>query len=219
MTRRLHLELDERGGLVVVAPPCLGLEQVHELLEHNRERVDRFLVEARARRLPPLRWSPGARHLYRGEYRSLAVRESGGRRATVEDRGDVLDIAAPRVDAESVRKLLSRWYRTRARQVFAERLDALRGKAPWATGRTLTLDQRRMRRTWGTCRAGGSIRLNTHLIKAPPETLDYVLCHELCHLAVMNHGAEFYALQSRLYPDWRRQRAELRAHGHRYLQE
>jgi predicted metal-dependent hydrolase len=48
---------------------------------------------------------------------------------------------------------------------------------------------------------------------------DYVIAHELCHLAEMNHGKAFYALQESLYPDWREVRALLRSNSHIYLHE
>ena len=76
-----------------------------------------------------------------------------------------------------------------------------------------------MKRTWGTCSREGVIRLNTHLVKAPPEALDYVIAHEVCHLREMNHGRAFYELQDGLYPDWKTQRQHLRDHGHQYTQE
>jgi predicted metal-dependent hydrolase len=80
-----------------------------------------------------------------------------------------------------------------------------------------------MRRTWGTCRllgdGRGVIRLNTHLVKAPPRCLDFVIGHELCHLQEMNHGPDFYRLQEAICPDWRDLRDELRERGHHYTQE
>jgi predicted metal-dependent hydrolase len=76
---------------------------------------------------------------------------------------------------------------------------------------------RLMKKTWGSCSAKGVITLNPHLVKAPPQCIDYVIAHEICHLKEHNHGKGFYALQDQLYPDWREAKAHLRDKGHIYL--
>jgi predicted metal-dependent hydrolase len=54
---------------------------------------------------------------------------------------------------------------------------------------------------------------NWRLLLAPPEVLDYVVWHEVCHLAVMDHSARFWALLARHRPGYEAQRAWLRRHG------
>lgn len=57
------------------------------------------------------------------------------------------------------------------------------------------------------------------LAMAPPEVLDYVVAHEVAHLAEMNHSPRFWAVVERLRPDYGTARAWLRQHGaglHRY---
>jgi predicted metal-dependent hydrolase len=48
------------------------------------------------------------------------------------------------------------------------------------------------------------------LIMAPPEVIDAVVAHEICHLAHMNHGPRFYALLDEACPGHRRAMAWLR---------
>jgi hypothetical protein len=45
--------------------------------------------------------------------------------------------------------------------------------------------------------------------------LDYVVAHEVAHLAVMNHGPAFWRTVARLAEDVSGPRAWLRAHGNR----
>jgi predicted metal-dependent hydrolase len=45
--------------------------------------------------------------------------------------------------------------------------------------------------------AGGRVRV------------DYVITHELCHLAYDNHGAGFYKLLDRVMPDWEKRKTKL----------
>lgn len=66
---------------------------------------------------------------------------------------------------------------------------------------------------WGSCTpADGTIRISSRLAKEPAWVLDYVIVHELAHLAVPRHDARFWALVNR-YPRAERARGFLMARG------
>jgi predicted metal-dependent hydrolase len=44
---------------------------------------------------------------------------------------------------------------------------------------------------------------------APRECIDYVIVHELCHLAHADHGREFRTLLEHVLPDWERRKHRL----------
>lgn len=70
---------------------------------------------------------------------------------------------------------------------------------------------RNMSSRWGSCQPStGKVCINTRLALYPPECLEYVVLHELCHFLVPNHGSEFKALLDRLMPDWRDRANKLR---------
>ncbi|MFV0361256.1 M48 family metallopeptidase [Tropicimonas sp.] len=75
----------------------------------------------------------------------------------------------------------------------------------------ITLRDTRSR--WGSCSARGALMFSWRLILAPPAVLDYVVAHEVAHLAEMNHGPRFWATVERLWPEYRVHRAWLRRHG------
>ncbi|HNB07544.1 MAG TPA: DUF45 domain-containing protein, partial [Thauera aminoaromatica] len=64
---------------------------------------------------------------------------------------------------------------------------------------------------WGSCSTRSGIRLHWRLIHLEPALIDYVVAHEVAHLAEMNHSPRFWAVVERLYPDWRAARAALRS--------
>lgn len=70
---------------------------------------------------------------------------------------------------------------------------------------------RNMTSRWGSCQpATGRICINVRLALYPPECLEYVVVHELCHLLERGHGPRFQALMDSFLPDWRDRRAKLR---------
>jgi hypothetical protein len=69
---------------------------------------------------------------------------------------------------------------------------------------------------WGSCSSQGRIRLSWRLIFAPPQARRYVVAHEVAHLKHLNHGAEFKALETRLFgPGLAEAKAILRREGPR----
>jgi predicted metal-dependent hydrolase len=66
-----------------------------------------------------------------------------------------------------------------------------------------------MRTHWGSCTRGGHVTLNPLLVQAPKDCIDYVLIHELCHLAEFNHARTYYGLLGRVLPDWKARRSRL----------
>src|SRR5206468_4393954 len=52
---------------------------------------------------------------------------------------------------------------------------------------------------WGSCSSRDCIRFSWRLILAPPNVRRYVAAHEVAHLVHLNHGAEFKALEARLF--------------------
>lgn len=73
------------------------------------------------------------------------------------------------------------------------------------------LAYRNMTSRWGSCQpATGRICINVRLALYPPECLEYVVVHELCHLLERGHGPRFQALMTHFMPDWKERRAKLR---------
>lgn len=69
------------------------------------------------------------------------------------------------------------------------------------------------RTLWGSCSRRGNLNFNWRLAEAPPETLDYVVIHELCHLREMNHSKRFWAHVEAACPDYMARRRWLRLNG------
>ena len=70
---------------------------------------------------------------------------------------------------------------------------------------------------WGSCSTKGNLNFNCLLMLAPPETLDAVVVHELCHRKVMNHSPAFYAEVLRVMPDYYERDRWLKENGSQLL--
>lgn len=72
---------------------------------------------------------------------------------------------------------------------------------------------RRQRSRWGSCSSKGNLNFNCLLMLTPPEVIDSVVVHELCHRKEMNHSRRFYAEVLRVFPDYREADRWLRENG------
>ena len=72
---------------------------------------------------------------------------------------------------------------------------------------------RNQRTRWGSCSSKGNLNFNCLLALAPPEVLDYVVVHELCHRKEMNHSPRFWAEVERILPDYQKSLKWLKENG------
>ena len=131
------------------------------------------------------------------------------------NRGNALELSGDRailtVRKESTpqqrENYINEWYRERLKAEIEKRLpkwEDLTGLhcSSWQT--------KYMTTKWGTCNTStGKIWINLQLAKKPFECLDYVLLHELAHLRVKDHGAEFTVILDEYMPFWREIRKKL----------
>jgi predicted metal-dependent hydrolase len=67
---------------------------------------------------------------------------------------------------------------------------------------------------WGSLSLNARMTLDLALMLAPPETLEYVVAHEMSHLWIRNHGRRFWQRVEAIYPEYTETRAWLSRHGH-----
>lgn len=200
--RRVRVTIEPDGAVVVVLPRRAPERHAAAAVGELEPWIRRRLGEVEASRTAVA--ERGATVPLLGQ--SLTLAPEPGRKA-VTRTGTTLRVPA---DPASQRRGLELWFRRQAAAEIASRLDAACAEAGLAYTK-LTIRAQKTR--WASCSRTGAMSFNWRLLLAPPEVLDYVVWHEVCHLAVMDHSPRFWALLAHHRPAYAQPRAWLRRHG------
>ena len=72
---------------------------------------------------------------------------------------------------------------------------------------------RNQKTKWGSCSSKGNLNFNCLLMLTPPEVIDSVVVHELCHRKEMNHSKRFYDEVLKAYPEYKKWNKWLKDNG------
>lgn len=200
------------GETRVYAPAYLPLKETDRMVRERMEellsmhaRLEAQLSENRLRH--PV--AEGSRICIEGEVYTL--RRMSGRHVRLKLDGEICTLTLPDPDCEEcVRAALKQALSRLALARIRERLDEYAPRLNVKYGRVAIRDQKSR---WGSCSAKHNLNFNWKLIMAPPEALEYVVIHELCHLIEFNHSPRFWNLVKSQQPEYEAWKKWLKLHG------
>lgn len=169
----------------------------------------------------PKQYVSGETQFYLGKRYMLKVVVDCGQKQSVKLSRGKLNVSLRKSsdkEALNIKALLDAWYLNRAKAVLQDRLDAVLPLATWVKD-VPSFRIMAMKRQWGSCSKDGKLMLNPHLVKASKECIDYVILHELCHIAEHNHSEKFWRLLTQVMPNWKEVKARLDDMAELYLNE
>ncbi len=200
--KTLSVEIDRDGGLIVRAPRRLDKATIERFLESRKRWIEENRRRMLERRAAVVQDSSGAQTVwYHGSQLQLLQHDA----SNVEIRDGALIVPHNWTQA-----YLRAWLKEMCKQELQSRVPpaaALLGVQPTAIHVT------EAKTRWGSCSSKNSLNFSWRLIFCPPEVMDYVVIHELCHIRHKNHSAAFWAMVAQYDPDYKTHRAWLREHA------
>lgn len=192
------------GGLTrVYAPKHTRLTDIDAVVRENAEKI-----AAMAESLRPAPLKNGDAVRIEGVPRRVEIRRGPAR---VQLSDDSLLISAPDPDdAEAVRAQAIAYLSALALARIRSRIAHYQ---PLTGGQFNRITVRAQRSRWGSCSSKHNLNFNWKLILAPPQCLDYVVIHELCHLTEFNHSPRFWSLVEAQMKDYKVWKDYLRING------
>ena len=203
---RLTLRIEPSGqGLRVTVPPGLRAGEIDRFLKRNEGWLEKRLAKLPDR--PDLR--PGAKLPFRGKPHLIV--HTPGRRGTVSiEMGE----EGPRIVVCGDRRHLGRRLSAFLKRAAKAEIEPLVARHTATIGkRARAIRYRDTTSRWGSCTADGALSFSWRIMMAPPPVIDYLVAHEVAHLAEMNHGPRFWSLCRELCPRTDEARAWLKRNG------
>lgn len=200
--RRMALKADPAlGSVVLVLPERASLTEGRRFAEAHAAWIGLRL----ARPSESVPFSPGNCLPLLGVPHRLEHRP-GARRGVWVEAGVILVSGDPQAFARRVEDFL----RAEAKRTIVPRALLMARRLGSEPGRVSVRDTISR---WGSCSARGDLSFSWRLVMAPEWVLDYVVAHEVAHLAEHNHGPRFRAQLDALFPDVARAESWLKREG------
>lgn len=209
--KTLEIAVNPDASVVITAPMDASIEAIEQKLRKRAAwvtRQQRFFTQFLPR-TPERSFIAGETHLYLGrQYRLKVV--PNVRESVKLIRGYIVVETLRPNRTDITRELVEGWYRNRAHVKFAEQVEQSLQRFPEPEAfRPKGMIIRQMKQRWGSMSPAHRLLLNRRLVEAPVDAIDYVITHELCHIAEPHHGTAFFDLLDRVMPDWERRKQRL----------
>lgn len=219
--RRRTASIQVNNGRVrVLVPRHLPDREIRDLIARKMDWIEKT-IQVHAGMAPAVQrnYVDGEIFTYLGKRYQLRVARDTrdtrdtriGERAVSLTRGCLHVDLREDEDRASIRDRLVDWYASHALARLEQRT---RDFAKELGVRPRSVAVKAYRGRWGSCTSDGRITYNWKIIVAPPQIVDYVVVHELCHLLELNHSPAYWDLVRRVMPDYRDAKKWLRENGH-----
>ena len=147
----------------------------------TKQRLKRKLLEEQNEAIRPKKFVDGEEFFYLGEIYKLYIVNQGGNCLRFSE-----DFFLPVNLRENARQVFIDWYKDRAREIIAERVNLYCAMTGYNFSKiNITNAEQR----WGSCGTTQNLNFTWRLIMAPLKVIDYIVVHEIVHLKEKNHSS------------------------------
>lgn len=152
---------------------------------------------------------------YEGRQIRLSICDAGSRRRFSRLEQELLTVCLRTSDSgRAVPGEVLRWYRAEALRKITASIEKFRYPSGLHPKKITIRNQKRL---WGSCTNKHHLSFNWRLVLLPPDILDYVVAHELCHMVHLNHSKKFWSELEKLLPDYAGKRTWLKGRSIEFL--
>jgi predicted metal-dependent hydrolase len=214
--KSVQLKIISPNHLTITAPTKFPKEGIEKILIEKSKWLVKQIAKLTTAAMNPINKSINhdATVFFLGQPHTLKFisKDANIPRVHLEDNLIFLDL--PPLSTKTIdtipQALLKSWYIDCATKTLSAKTSF------WASRigvqpKRITIKEQKTR--WGSCSSLGNINYNWRIIMAPPEAIDYLVIHELCHLRIPNHSQAFWQEVEKFSPQFKKCRTWLRTNG------
>ena len=111
----------------------------------------------------------------------------------------LVQIKSAKISRNALKELYENWLIEKAQTIFE---DKIKNYSKMMGVRVKRVTIKKLRNRWGSLTKHSTININSNLIKAPEDVVNYIVLHELCHLKVEGHSHHYWDLLHKFMPDY-----------------
>ena len=211
--KNVNLRIKPEGEVLVSASNSVPTDFIDAFIEKKQRYIfsvlSRYEEKKKLFQAVPKRYVSGESYDLLGK--SLRLKVEANKEEIVYTDGVYIFLKVKdKDDFRHKENMMSKWLKQYQMTVFEELLQEkyLLFEKYGVTYPTLKI--RNMTSRWGSCQPKkGIITLNSKLIEAPRNCIEYVILHELVHFIHPNHSRHFWDFVAMMMPDWKERKEEL----------
>ncbi len=212
--KSISLEISQDAKLIVRAPRFASLHFINDLINEKSNWILKKLHLAKKKKsqLKERKFVEGEKFLLMGKEFDLEVCKNQKKALFFKECFKITYRFTEKfTDLETRKKIFEDWYKKEARKRITESVDIYSNISGLKYNK-IRINSAKTR--WGSCSHDNNLNFSWRLIMAPVGVIDYVVVHELAHIAEKNHSKKFWQKVESIFPDYKKYKKWLKDHGH-----
>ncbi len=207
-TAAIHVKA---GGVQVRIPYGVDRDWAHDFVASKQQWINKKLIQQQAsvNRVPSLEM--GSQLMWLGRRRTLVFKSSLRHALDVNDN-EIVFFAPNLPTHQQILSTLQAYFKHEAKKLLVH-LSHEKAALLNVEDHIQQVAFRRTKSKWGHCTSQGRIQYNWLIMGAPMEVIEYLVCHEVCHLLELNHSKKFWNLVASICPDFKQHQKWLKDNG------
>lgn len=209
--KHLYVKFKPNKMVEVVANDRITLKQIEGFFNDNSQKVLKYLKKYNSIPVENNEYKNGDEVHYLGCKYILKVTYATRNKVVISN--SEIELSTRAVENISIKeKILYQFYKEELEEVieklYQQNLSILRKNKIKVKPIFM---YRRMKARWGSCnKVRQKVIFNTELAKFDISIINYVFMHEMAHMIHPNHSDKFYGLLTKLLPEWKAYREQLK---------
>ena len=211
--KTLAIQIEPLDKILVLSPNGISEEIIKEKVKSKSKWIIKKLLDFKDMGYLPFNreFVNGEAFMYLGRNYSLQLLlDKNLQRIKVGISDGKLSISTYTKEQSVLKKAMEKWYRREAKKIILKRIEFYKPKFS-IESRIIKIKEQKKR--WGSCTSKGDLLFNWRTVMASSPVIDYIIVHEMSHIANRNHSSKFWKSVESILPDYKVRKKWLKDYG------